>query len=912
MSYFLIKIAELNPIYTFRVYPLKLYLLLISVVLSYTCSFGQNSEKTYSLEEALKNLAASKKVNIIFDSELVDGFNISKSPSSNLSVGDALRMVLTSTNIGFITINDIDFYLVPTKNLSQDIQVKASVNSTATEEAISRTIAARNELLKTLTGKIIDGSSQVGIPGASIVVENGAYFTTTATDGTFTLSIPTGKSTVDLRSFGYEPYSSQIITTEDLELTFELFQESKQLNEVIVYADQFSDRISRPSSGLERVSIKSIEEQPTFMGEVDIIKSITSLPGVGTSGEGSNGFNVRGGNSDENLVLYDHIPIYNTGHLLGFMSVFNPDMIQSFSLYKGGTPSYYGGRSSSVFLIEARDGSKEKRKINVSAGSILSRVSVESPFAKGKGSIIMGYRAAYPEWLIQLIPDKNVSKSKATFNDLNSKISYSIDNKRSISATIYRGTDLFSLASDTSFQWNNFGMSIRYNKIINSAKSLEIIATKSNYNNNISGNQPFQEFKYSNFINQHGLKANYSIISNKSQVIDFGSEINLYQLNSGKLTPNAPESSINPFLPQQENGMEIMGYISGAKDINTALKMEAGMRIGGFFNIGGGDQLNYVNNNNPEIFEVSDTLSFGKYEPHDFRLLVEPRISVSYQINNRNSLKAGIQTMSQNIHLISNSLSIAPTDYWKLNNSYLRPTRAHQINLGFHSNRLNYYFYSELFYKKTIGIIDYRDGARIFLNSQIETALINTKGDSWGSEWKIEKRGKLNGWISYSYVHSTRNFNTGNRLDNQVGSDKYLSDFNRPHQLNISANYKLGRKISLSGNFVFNSGRPLTVPAGAYLFNNRLFPQYGYRNEESIPNYHRLDLSMTLKGNLKKEKLFDGDFIFSVYNVYARKNAYSVFFKTTDSGILPQSYQLSILGSAFPSITYRFTIAELQ
>lgn len=885
----------------------RLYLIFYSFITTSLFSQGIPSSEG-PLYKILNDISNEYKIEITYDLSLVERFYVNI-PETFSSPGSDLRETLYNTNLGFLCLGPQKYIIIDIRRLSKDISSLIQLNLDWTEINSQDSYKAPPEdLVFQVSGMISDATQQTPLAGATIVLDGTNQSVVSDQNGNFVISVPAGKSTLNIHALGYATSREELVVTKNQEVIIEMFEETKELDELIIYAEKFSDKVTEEASGLEAVNIRSIKEFPAFMGEVDVIQSISTLPGVSSAGEATNGFNVRGGKNDENLVTLDGISLYNTSHLFGLLSIINGDIVNDFTLYKGGTSAVYGGRSSSILTINTRDGDMDKISSTINLGTVTSSAIAEGPLKRGKSNYLVSARFGYPNWILGKVDNPSISNSLANFKDVVFKFSQKNNNGTKLTFTGLYGSDNFSFTRDTSFYWDTFGAALNYHIYKDINTSHKITLSSSNYIGRISGDYPQSEFLYRNKIYTQGIKV-HTIKTSDENYWDYGTELNFYNLYSGELSATNAESSINNFEPAPDKSIEIAGFISTERRLSPQLKGTLGIRVSGFFPKGNTTEYLYEDELKPTNSTVTDTLLHKRFSFFSPYLGIEPRLNFIYQLNTFSSIKGGYQLMRQNIHIISNSLSIAPNDYWKLSNSYIRPRITHQANIGYFRNFKHFFAYAELFYRKSFNVLELQPGTSVFVNPNLETSLINTKGKSYGGEFKLEKRGKLNGWISYSYIQALRYFDEGHPLDDQSSQHSFETDYNRPHNFNLLANYKLSRRVSISASFIFNSGRPFTFARSVYTFNRHLITQYSNRNEGQIPSYHRLDLSFIIKGNLKKEKFFDGDFSINFFNLYSRKNAYSVFYSTTDSGLIPRAYKLSILGSVFPSVSYKFKLS---
>ena len=878
---------------------LSLFLLLniSSEVISQT---NEESQSRIPLIEAVNLLSIESGSKINFNPQWLDGLYLFDTLDYKLEVSQFLRAALNVNGLTFVQI-DGEFYIIQSSKISPDLAkiIGANLSQSEFESSLLLDQIENYSSLKyyEITGIISNASSNESAIGANISIPKLNIATVTDVNGRFKMALPAGKHELVISSIGFETTTREIIVSSNENIDIQVFEKSVALDELVVFANSERETLDRAQSSLEIVNVESVKKLPTFMGELDVIKTITSLPGVSTVGEGAGGFNVRGGNVDENLILFDGIPIFNSSHLFGFFSVFNSEVIDNFELYKGGIPSNYGGRISSILNVNSKNGNTENLHYNGSIGLISSKLTIDGPINQ-KTTFLIGARQAYPTHMLKYFPDESIKESSASFKDYNLKFSHKTSSTSDLTLSSYFSNDKFSFAQDTLYEWSNIGVSLSWNKRLNTKSAFNLSSYISDYTNLIYGSSSNQEYNYETGVNQIGLNASFLHSINSDDFVETGVQISQYTVNSGQIAPSSSESAINSLKIGSESALESALYISREKKIFSKLSIQGGLRLSQFSNLGRGEDYVYSNRDYPLIREITDTIQHNGI--HNNSIWLEPRFSMKYSLTNNIAFKVGYNYLRQNIHVISITSAVAPTDYWKLSDPNLPSTTGNQVNAGLQGLFKQYSISVESYYKTQSNILDYRDGGDIFLNPNVETALIFARGKSYGLEFKVEKSGRLNGWMSYTYSRTLRY--------NKTISDKwYPAQFDKPHNLSVNAIYKFRKRTSLAGNFIFTSGRAITVPTAGYYLNDQLVVLYSERNAARTPSYHRADISLTLDGNFKRRG-FKSSWVFSIYNIYGRRNPYSIYFDTIAYGRYPQGYKLSILGNAFPSISYNFSI----
>lgn len=759
-----------------------------------------------------------------------------------------------------------------------------------------------------VSGYVRDAATGEGIVGATVFINELKNGVSTNQYGFYSISLQSNIYNITISSVGKSATQEKIFLNENKTISVELFDGTTQLNDVVVTAESFDHNISSPEMSLVRLTAKALKSMPAFMGEVDIIKSIQLLPGVSSVGEGSGGFNVRGGNVDQNLILMDEVPIFNSSHLFGFFSTFNPDMVKDVTLHKGGIPPQYGGRLSSVLDVKLKEGNDKSFSGNGGIGILSSRLSIEGPIVKNKTSFIVAGRYAYPDLTLKRLKNLNLRNSSGSFYDLNMKLTHRFSEKSSIYLSTYYSGDSFKLASDTVYNWSMVATSLKWNTIVNDRLFVSLTGTHSAYDYGVQGESVPNLFRTDFSIANTALKLDLTYPINLNNRIDFGGSFGRYQINPGKLIPS-PGSPINATDIQDEASYESSVYVGSESKINERISVLLGIRVSHYNYIGKADLFVYDENIPKSPSSIIDTLSFDNGESIKTYLGAEPRFSFKFSVNNNSSIKVSYNRTLQYVHLITNTTAVSPLDLWKSSSHYLKPESANQIAIGYFRNFLTKGIEAsaEAYYKAIDNMVEYKDGSNIFLNPFLETDLLPAQGQNYGVELLLRKNsGKVTGWIGYTYSRAFRKVKGETEVETINKGEYYPSNFDKPNDLSIVMNYKFTRRLSASANFTYSTGRPITYPQSIYSIDGYAVSQYSERNQGRIPDYHRLDLSLTLDESLRKTQKWKGSWTLSIFNVYARKNPYSIFFKPEHAGKIAQAYRLSVIGTIFPSLTYNF------
>lgn len=769
---------------------------------------------------------------------------------------------------------------------------------------ISLSLALQSEKIK-VSGIIVDHTSKEPIVGASVSWNDGREGVIADVEGKFSFYIEPGFYTLTISAVGKKTIQKDLRINKSLNLSFQLKDDVQQLSEVTVRSTGNVSNLKSASMGIERMSIKSIKQIPPMMGEVDVIKSIITLPGISSIGEGSGGINVRGGSIGQNLVLLDGAPIFFTSHLFGFFSVFNQDIVEDVTLYKGSIPARYGGRISSVLSVETQDPIKDSLTVSGGVGLVSSRLTLQTPIIKNKLGIMFSGRSTYSDWLLKSVNNPQLKNSSASFYDLNSKISWRLGEKGKLSFSAYHGADDFAFTPDTTYRYGNISSTLMYQQEINDIFNVSSLISYSNNFSKVSGNFSNQQFTLD--IGSENQAAKIFIGADLSQhYLEWGAELNQYVLNPGNLQPNNTESIINKKELELDYGREWGFFVEDNFTIEK-FKFILGVRYSLFNKTGPYTSHTYEEGRTKSPQSIQETRFYQRNEKIASYGGFEPRVSMNYQINDLQSFKFGFQRTRQYMHLIANNAAVVPTDIYKLSNQHIKPQIGDQLSIGYFRNFNNGLFETstEVYYKNIQNSIDYKEGANLLLNELLETELVNGLGYSYGTEISINKTaGDLTGRISYTYARSFFQADGEYEEENINNGNPYPAYFDKPHDLTSIVSYKLTEDWSLSANFTYSTGRPVSIPISKYDVGAIAVAEFSERNQYRIPDYHRLDLSLNYDPENTSKK-FNSSWTIGLYNVYGRKNPFSVFFRD-QNGVPPQGYQMAILGIPFPSLTYNF------
>ncbi|OJJ22166.1 collagen-binding protein [marine bacterium AO1-C] len=772
--------------------------------------------------------------------------------------------------------------------------------------SIGLTHAQTSSKSHTLSGVVKDKSNGEVLIGATVYIKGLNKGTVTNEYGFYSLTVPEGKYQMIFSYIGYKTIPKEIELKANLTLNVELPSEDNSLEEVVVTADAPNENVTKTEMSVEKLDIQQIKSMPAFLGEVDVIKSITMLPGVTTVGEGTTGFNVRGGGVDQNLVLLDESIVYNSSHLFGFFSIYNPNSVKDIQLYKGAAPAKYGGRLSSVLDIRQKEGNMKRFAGSGGVGLVSSRLTLEVPVVKDRSSLLIAGRRSYADLFLKLSPNKELRENQAFFYDLNTKYNYIINDKNRLYVSGYFGRDVFKFGNDFKFSWGNTAATIRWNHLFNSKLFSNVSAMFSDYNYQLRVGVGTGNFDWLAGIRNYQLKNDLTWFASPNFTLDFGASGILYEFNPGRVQIKDGTGDINI---TREKAVEAAAYISSEHKLTSSLTLTYGLRYSLFLTLGARDVRSYRTDAPKSNATVTGIRKYADNELIQTYQGLEPRFGLRWQLNNVSSVKASYARNRQYIHLISNTTAPLPIDIWKASDTHVQPLISDQVALGYFRNFSNnrYEFSAEVYYKYMQNLVDYKNGADLLLNQYLETELLRGDGRAYGLELMMKKnKGALTGWVSYTLARTERLVN-GQFPEERINNGEYYpADYDKTHNLTFVASYQVNKRLSFSANFIYSTGRPFTLPDAKYLYNNQTVIDYSGRNQNRIPDNHRLDLSATLKGKGKPGRRWKGEWVFSIYNLYARRNAFSIYF-AGDGSANNTARRLSILGTIVPSVTYNFT-----
>ncbi|MFS4418356.1 TonB-dependent receptor [Maribacter sp. 2307ULW6-5] len=768
----------------------------------------------------------------------------------------------------------------------------------------------------TLSGTISEESSNETLIGVTVAFPELSTGVTTNEYGFYSITLPEGTYQLVVSYLGYGDLRRSITLDKNLKLDFSLSEEAQELEEVVVTQNVEKMDIRKPQMSVNTLSVGTIKKIPVILGEADVIKSILLLPGVTNAGEGASGFNVRGGAVDQNLILLDEAIIFNSSHLFGFFSVFNPDAIKDIKLYKGGIPARYGGRVSSVLDIFQKEGNSKNFKANGGIGAVASRLLLEGPIKKDKAAFLIGGRASYAHLFLPLFDLDNT----AYFYDLNTKLNYRINEKNNIFLSGYFGRDVFGISDSFVNTYGNAVGNFRWNHLFSDKLFSNLSLIYSDYYYGLT--LDFVGFDWNSGIRNFNLKYDLKHYLNDKLQVNYGLNNVYYQFNPGKISPSRPDSGILEEQLTQKYANEFAAYVDLEHRVTERLSLGYGLRFSNFLRLGQ-DEINVYENNNPltfdpalQLYQEADPIAVstpGRGGSLATYNNFEPRISFSYLLNGDSSIKGSYTRLAQYLHLISNTNSPTPLDVWTPSGPFIEPQLLDQYAFGFFKNIKggDYTFETEVFYKDIQNRIDYIDGANLIANNAIEQVILNGEARAYGLEVLLRKNvGKFQGWLAYTLSKSEqrtpgRNLVPGVTETGINFGEWYNTPFDKPHDLSLFASYDWNNKWSFNTNFVYQTGQPTNFPVGQFEFQGLTVPYFGLRNQQRLPDYHRVDVSATLTPRKNARRKIKGEWVFSIYNVYNRRNAASINFRRNQDTGANEAVRTAIFG-VVPAVTYNF------
>ncbi|HEY0653180.1 MAG TPA: TonB-dependent receptor [Chryseosolibacter sp.] len=757
----------------------------------------------------------------------------------------------------------------------------------------------------TINGYVRDASNGEELLGVTVYVPQLKAGTVTNDYGFYGLTLPRGTYEVQFTYVGFEPQTITIDLSKDVSQNIEMATEASVIQEVVIEEKAIDENVISVQMSKNTLNMNQVRKLPALFGEVDIIKNIQMLPGVVSAGEGTSAFFVRGGSADQNLILIDEAPVYDPSHLFGLFSVFNADVIKDSELYKGGIPARFGGRLSSILDVRSKDGNNKQFAAAGGIGLLASRLAIEAPIVKDKSSFIISGRRSYVDGFLKLAGEDNL----VHFYDVNAKFNFRHNNKNRFFLAFYAGRDVFNFGGDFGFEWGNKTGTFRWNHLFNERLFLNTSVIASQFDYKLGLEDVSSGFEWTSDLQEMSLKNDLSYSLNEANEITFGYHLTGRRFSPGEIAPTSSESFFAPMKQQHMYALDHGVYVSNQQKLTDNLLVDYGVRLSIFQNLGRGDVYLYADPKENVKIERIDTLHFDKGETIKTYVNLEPRLSVRYLLGNGQSLKLSYNRMVQNTHLISSGTVPVPFNTWNPSNYYLKPQIADQVAGGYFRNfKDNQYEFSvEAFYKDIQNVTDFADNASLFFNKDLPVEYRQGKAWSYGTEWMLNKvSGKLTGMISYTWSKSMR------KIDGVNKGVEFVANHDRRNVFNAQTTYDLNDKWSFGAMFTYSTGRPISLSEGSYEYGTYRPDILSARNGYRLRDFHRLDLSATLNPRKNTSRRWKGQWVFSVYNAYYRKNAFTIYTRAVqdeDGNVIDKNQKearLIYLFPVLPSVTYNF------
>jgi len=859
--------------------------------------------------------------------------------ADSVDVDDAIYEVLKGTGLHYNRVGD-RYIILPEQRLSMRLPLTTSTTGSYTQIADSEAyMGVKDDLYLTGTrpeqmvrtievgergaslargvarikGKLVDLANGEPVMGATMVDLGTGKGAVSDQAGNVTMAIKPGSHAMRFSFIGMENVDVTMEIHSDGDFRIEMQQAVIALDEVQIMGEMYRE-INTTDIGVERFSMNSLKQVPVFMGELDVIKISKLLPGITSAGEASVGVNVRGGNVDQNIFYINRVPVYNTSHLFGFFSAFNSDMIRDFSIYKGSVPVNYGGRLSSVFNIHTRKGNKKSFTAHAGISPISAHATVEGPIKKDHSSYLISGRTSYSDWILNRMEDPLIRESDAFFYDFAGSLDFQPNEKNGFNFFYYQSYDRFKYSTLSNYEYGNRGGSASWEKHISPALTSKVTGTSSFYNfGNTDQSEISRAYTHEYMLNHNELLAEFDWVPSLRHKIEFGSSLIYYRLNRGKVQPYGDASIRNTVDLGDEQAVEGAIFVGDNYEINDWLTLYAGIRYSLYSMLGPETVMVYEEGKPKSENTIIDSLTFGPGEPVNFHSGPEFRLAVNMKAGPNTSFKLSFNQMRQYLFMLSNTVTISPTDQWKLSDYYIDPQSSYQYTGGFYHifPKLGLSSSVELYYKFSKDIVEYRDGADFITSPLTETVVLQGLQNAYGMEFMLQKTtGRLDGWISYTYSRSEMLVEGENDYESINNGESYPSNFDRPHVLNVVGNYSINRRFSVGSNLVYMSGRPVTYPTSLYYINNVAYIDYYARNQFRIPDYFRIDLSFNVEGNLKADKFMHSTWSFNVYNLLGRNNPQSIYFIPHEYYI--KGYAFSVIGSPIFTISWNVKMGNYE
>jgi hypothetical protein len=895
------------------------------------------SFRNLTFQEFATRLEQQYPIHFYFGESWVSSLQVNLD-AENLSVPELMDKLLLTTTLDYLYQSPGSIYILPDKkfvrqlpeyylsSVGLDSMQGKQKNLTGIEEKyllgrqpdriktfiIGSWDKAKKGQMAVITGKLTDEETGESLVNAIIYVPSLKKGAATDANGFATLALKPGVYSVVFQYLGMTEAKGNLDVRSDGYFSLSLKKKFDAIGEVLVRGEKTQKRSSKP--GLENISVKTMKELPTLMGEKDVMKVAQMLPGIVSVGEGSAGVNVRGGNADQNLFYINEVPVYNSSHLFGFFSSINSDIIDNFSIYKGQIPAEYGGRLSSVFNVETRKGHKNNFFTQGGVSPISANAEVEVPLVKEKVSMLLSARSSYSDWILKRLKDPDLRNSQASFYDFATVLDFNLNDKNQISVFAYNSRDNFNLNNYTEYGYGNLGASVNYTHRFSPRLKSSVSAIGSSYSFDTKEKSSANEaYSHAYEMDHYEFRGSLSWLANERHNFKVGTDVILYDLNRGAVEPYGVASLKNPVDLGKEKGLETSVYMDDNINLSPRLNLYAGLRFSMFTELGPKTVRDYFpgtpfddkNVASTKVYQGGDRISNYKNP--------ELRAGMDYKVSENNSVKLSVTQMTQYVFMLSNSISIAPNDQWKLVDSHIKPPRSIQYSAGYYREMplkgLSASF--EIYYKQAHNVVEYRDGADFLASPYVETAILQGNQNAYGAEFMLSKTtGRLTGWLSYTHSRSFITVNGPNDWGDINQGKKYPSNFDRPNVLSTFLNLEISRRFALATNLAYSSGRPVTLPKSVYYIDEQPFVDYSSRNEYRIPDYLRWDVSLRIEGNLKLKKPIHSYWTIGVYNLTGRSNANSIFFLSEEGKL--HGYKYSVIGVPILTISWNWKLGNYE
>jgi hypothetical protein len=860
--------------------------------------------------------------------------------ADSVDVDDAIYEVLKGTGLHFNRVGMDRYIILPEKRLNMNLPLTTSTTGTYTQitdseaymgvkddlyltgtrpEQMVRTIevgergASLARGIARIKGKLVNLANGEPVMGATMVDLGTGKGAASDQNGNVTMAVEPGTHAMRFSFIGMENVDVTMEVHSDGDFRIEMQPAVIALDEVQIMGEMYRE-INTTDIGVERFSMNSLKQVPVFMGELDVIKISKLLPGITSAGEASVGVNVRGGNVDQNIFYINRMPVYNTSHLFGFFSAFNSDMIRDFSIYKGSVPVNYGGRLSSVFNILTRKGNNKSFTAHAGISPISAHATVEGPIKKDHSSFLISGRSSYSDWILNRMEDPLIRDSDAFFYDFAGSLNFQPNEKNGFNIFYYQSYDNFRYSTLSDYEYSNRGGSASWEKHISPALTSKVTGTSTFYNfANTEQSEISRAYTHEYMLNHNELLAEFAWVPSLRHKIEFGSSLIYYRLDRGVVEPYGDASIRNEVDLGKEQALEGGIFISDNYEINDWLTLYAGVRYSLYSMLGPQTVMLYEEDKPKSENTIIDSLVFDDWDAVNFHSGPEFRAAVNMKAGPNTSFKLSFNQMRQYLFMLSNTVTISPTDQWKLSDYYIDPQSSLQYTGGIYHifPKLGLSSSVELYYKFSKDIVEYKDGADFITSPLTETVVLQGLQNAYGIEFMLQKTtGRLDGWISYTYSRSEMLVSGENDYENINNGDPYPSNFDRPHVLNVVGNYSINRRFSIGSNLVYMSGRPVTYPTSLYYINNVAYIDYFARNQFRIPDYFRIDLSLNIEGNLKADKFMHSTWSFNVYNLLGRNNPQSIYFIPHEYFI--KGYAFSVIGAPIFTVSWNVKLGNYE